>query len=261
MAENTLKLTSGSDLVRAALLGLQVIPPEGAVEPFMMQSGLQTLNLMIASWMGENNALLPGLNQWRYETVLIDLEMGQNQYRFPRGALDIVCDNQRRRRINEGEVVSTGIPVAMRSVLLVDSQGLRTALQPLTFHQYENLVTITQKQDSSAYFYHRKLNCGILHLSSIAVDLTKHLRVTYLAEVDVISEVGEELQYPSAYSNMIRLNLMKELFPLYPATTDFQIIVTLANNASIQAQMLEPVEDTDAYFRPREGFPPGSWPF
>jgi hypothetical protein len=192
----------------------------------------RTLNLLIKTWMGPNNQLMPGLKVWQRERGSLTLDATKAEYSLKPSGGD--CDIQ--------------IPVKILTASLRNSSSQDTPLRMMNLAEYESIGNKSASGDPTAIYYERRLTEGKLYTNVKPSDATKTIRFVYLQPLEDVDANTNDLDFPPEYLLPIAHQLGLNLAPKFdlPLT---DVHVAVAQSSAALVQTFEP-ETVNAYFEP-----------
>lgn len=139
-------------------------------------------------------------------------------------------------------------PLYIESASLRDTSGNDSPLYPMTLAYYESIPTKTDDNDPSYYLYENSLTNGRFQLDYEPADVTKIIRLVFMAPAEDIDAVANDLAFPQEWFAPISIGLAKRIAPKFerPWGQDKQDLYTDALQIARSAYA-ETVED---YFQP-----------
>lgn len=135
-------------------------------------------------------------------------------------------------------------PLDVLTAVLRDSASQDTALDMMTFDEYEALGDKTADGDPSAVLYEAQLTNGALTLDQEPDDVTKVVRLVFLSPVDDLDSSTNDLVYPQVWFAALEWGLAKRIAPSFqkPWGQDkqdiYQEALAIARNADPETSNL-----------------------
>jgi hypothetical protein len=139
-------------------------------------------------------------------------------------------------------------PIEIIIASLLDVNGNEEPVDPITFEEYESLSKKTADGTPCAYYYEAQLANGVLYTDVEPTDVTKVLRIVYLANIQDFDILTDTPDYPQEYNLALVMELAKYLAPVYGRKFTPEMMIN-RNDAILAAKSLYP-ETTDLYFQP-----------
>lgn len=106
-------------------------------------------------------------------------------------------------------------PLYIESAVLRDTSGSDSPLYPMTPEFYEGITNKGEDADAAFYLYENALTNGRLQLDTEPDDVTKVVRLTFMAPVEDLDAVANDIAYPQEWFSAIAIGLAKRVAPKF----------------------------------------------
>lgn len=104
-------------------------------------------------------------------------------------------------------------PLSIVTAVLRDTSVVDSPMQPMDVYEYEQNGNKTTDGTPSKYFYEPQLTNGVLYLNFEPDDVTKVIRIVFLADIELFDVYGDTPDYPTVWYNALKWGLAKQLAP------------------------------------------------
>jgi len=226
---------TANDIIKGALRVLGVIASGETPTAEEISDAKEALNMMVKSWMGPNNPLMPGLKMWARENATLNLSAKAVYSLKPSGG-DLDID----------------IPVKILEAVLRDSNNNDTPMKEMTLEEYMAIGNKTETGDPLKYYYERRRDEGKLYLNLVPSDTTKTIFFYYLRPIYDFDSNTDNPDFPQEWYEALKYQLALRLAPEYgvPVTPELK---GLADRALGLVQTFHP-ERSVLYFQPNKEY-------
>lgn len=223
---------NASEVIAEALEWIGFLAAGETPETVDSNTCLQTLNLLIKLWSGQENRFMPGLKMWQRERASLSLVSNQGSYDLKPSGGDL--DIQ--------------IPTHIITASLRNSSSQDTPMRRMTLEEYEGIGDKTADGDPGAFYYERRPDTGKLYLDIQPIDTSKTIRLVYLQPIENLDATANDLDFPVEYHLPIAHQLGIHVAPKFgiPLTQDHY---TVAQGSAQMVQTFEPQRSL-TYFEP-----------
>lgn len=102
-------------------------------------------------------------------------------------------------------------PLYIESAVLRDTTGNDSPLYPMTSGFYESITSKGEDAEPAFYLYENTLTNGRLQLDAEPDDVTKVVRLTFMAPVEDLDAVANDIAYPQEWLAAVSIGLAKRV--------------------------------------------------
>lgn len=139
-------------------------------------------------------------------------------------------------------------PLYIESAVLRDTDGNDSPLYPMTSEFYESIPNKAEDAECAYYLYENSLTNGRLQLDTEPDDVTKVVRLTFMAPVEDLDAVANDIAYPQEWISAVSYGLAKRIAPKFLKSWGDDLESSYVEALEIaRSSYAETVED---YFQP-----------
>jgi hypothetical protein len=168
------------------------------------------------------------------------------------GASTVTVGDTLDGAVSAGNVVywyTNGIsqPQEILHAALITSSGSETPLGKLDLSQYSAVPNKTADGDPCSYYYELQADTGDLYLDFQPSDLTKTLKITYLAPIEEFDSAEDTPDFPKFWNLPLVNMLAYAIWPEYRSGERPQWLITDRNESLTIAQRAIPENDSSFF--------------
>lgn len=142
------------------------------------------------------------------------------------------------------------IPTEIIGAKLKDTDDDESAMQPMSFAEYNAIANKTDTGTPSKYYYEKRLDTGKLYLDCVPSDTTDVITLTYRQPLEVLTATTEELDIENYYIRALIYNAAVDVWPKFnPGKEVTRTLAGLAEQSMKAAQRFNP-SNTVLFFQP-----------
>lgn len=139
-------------------------------------------------------------------------------------------------------------PLYIESAVLRDADGNDSEMFPMLVDYYESLPAKNTDSDPGFYLYENSMNNGTLLLDYEPSDMTKVIRLTFMAPAEDYSAVANDIAYPQEWLAAIAMGLAKRVAPKFKIPWTKELESNYIEALSIARTSY--AETSEEYFQP-----------
>lgn len=139
-------------------------------------------------------------------------------------------------------------PLYIEAAVLRDTNAKDTPINPMSMMYYESLSSKTDDADPNYYLYENSLTNGKLYFDYEPLDVTKVVRITFMAPTEDIDAIANDIAMPQEWFSPVAIGLAKQVAPKFGVnwTPDKELLYKEALMIARSAY----AENSEYYFQP-----------
>jgi hypothetical protein len=139
-------------------------------------------------------------------------------------------------------------PLYIESAVLRDTDGNDSEMFPMLVDYYESLPAKSTDSDPGFYLYENSLTNGTLFLDYEPSDMTKVIRITFMAPAENYDAVANDIAYPQEWLAAIAIGLAKRVAPKFKVAWSNELESNYTE--ALRIARTSYAETSEEYFQP-----------
>ncbi len=139
-------------------------------------------------------------------------------------------------------------PLYIESAVLRDTDGNDSEMFPMLVDYYESLPAKSTDSDPGFYLYENSLTNGTLFLDYEPSDMTKVIRITFMAPAENYDAVAIDIAYPQEWLAAVSIGLAKRVAPKFKVAWSNELESNYTE--ALRIARTSYAETSEEYFQP-----------